>query len=301
MAKRISVAKVNQAINRYNQAVRKHNNAVNKYISDYNAAVRKHNQQVKSSVNTYNREVRRFNAAQEQKRVKLNQAIRAFNNSKYTVRTATTYFYRESVETLERNYSSLNDFNESNSYYSEANQKLFEDYPTQETDNSVQLYNSLYGVDVGDYIEPSELQKSYIASKLAELSPDISNRWEGALFSLNPNNPDAGRHFCTSVREVFTQVIDIKAPDYLVESYFTHCEMHQGKPNRRFKIKYILSQRSIQSEQLEKFVDSDVEDLLSLFRTLNDGTHGNAGKFDIQQLLKLKKRVEDSIDFITNL
>ena len=49
------------------------------------------------------------------------------------------------------------------------------------------------------------------------------------------------------------------------------------------------------------FVDADVEDLLTLFRTLNDGTHGNAGTFTVQQLLKLKKRAEDSILFMTAL
>jgi Predicted pPIWI-associating nuclease len=49
------------------------------------------------------------------------------------------------------------------------------------------------------------------------------------------------------------------------------------------------------------FVDADIEDLLTLFRTLNDGTHGSAGTFTVQQLLKLKKRAEDSILFITAL
>jgi len=117
------------------------------------------------------------------------------------------------------------------SYYAETNPKLFEDYPTQETNNSVQLYNSLNNFDEGDYIDPQELQQSYIVKKLNEISTDLGDRWQGALFSLNPHNPDASRHFCTSVREIFTQVIDIKAPDYSVTSYFPNCELYQGKPN----------------------------------------------------------------------
>jgi Predicted helicase len=301
MAKRISRTQLNSAINKYNQAVRKYNSAVKKQVSDYNRTVNQHNQQVKRNIDNYNREVRRFNAEQERRRQKLNQAIRTFNNTKYTVRTTTTITHRESVERLQRSYTDLDRFNQDNSYYADVNPKLFEDYPTQETDNSIQLYNSLSGNDTGDYIDPQELQQSYVIQKLDIISTDLSNRWKGALFSLNPNNPDASRHFCTSVREVFTQVIDLKAPDYSVVNYFSDCEMYQGKPNRRFKIKYILSQKSIESEQLEKFVDSDIEDLLSLFRTLNDGTHGSAGKFTIQQLLKLKKRVEDSINFIADL
>ena len=54
-------------------------------------------------------------------------------------------------------------------------------------------------------------------------------------------------------------------------------------------------------QQFEDFVDSDIDELLSIFRTLNDGTHGSAGKYSIQQLSKLKKRVEDSIQFICEL
>jgi len=301
MAKIISSTKLNQAINKYNQSVRKYNTAVKKQYSDYNRAVTQHNQQVKRNVDNYNREVRRFNAEQETRRQKLNREIRAFNNAKYTVRTTTTITYRESVERLQRSYFDLGQYNQSNDYYEGVHNKLFEDYPTQETENSTQLYNSLNGDETGDYIDPQELQQSYVIKNLDMISTDLGNRWKGALFSLNPNNPDACRHFCTSVREVFTQVLDIKAPDNSVMSYFSDCELYQDKPNRRYKIKYILSQKLIESEQLESFVDSDINDLLSLFKTLNDGTHGSAGRFTIQQLLKLKKRVEDSISFITNL
>lgn len=301
MANKISINQYKQAVNKYNQAVSKYNSAVKNHINDYNRAVNQYNQQFKQNIDNYNREVRKFNAEQERKRQKLNQSIRAFNNSRHTIKTTTTISYRESVEHLQRSYIDLDNFNKNNSYYTEINSKLFEDYPTQETNNSVQLYNSLNGVDVGDYIDPQELQQSYIIQKLDEISLDLKNRWQGALFSLSPNNPDASRHFCTSVREIFIQVIDIKAPDYSVTNCFPDCELHQGKPNRRFKIKYILYQKTIKSEQLEKFVESDINDLLSLFQTLNDGTHGNAGKFTTQQLLKLKKRVEDSIQFITDL
>jgi hypothetical protein len=205
------------------------------------------------------------------------------------------------VEHLQRSYNDLDTFNQNNSYYTDTNVQLFEDYPIQETNNSIQLYNSLSGVDEGDYLAPQELQQSYIIQKLGEISSDLKSRWQGALFSLSPNNPDASRHFCTSVREIFTQVIDVKAPDYSVTNSFPDCEFYQGKPNRRFKIRYILSQKAIKSKHLEQFVESDINDILSLFQTLNDGTHGSAGKFTTQQLLKLKKRVEDSINFIADL
>jgi hypothetical protein len=301
MARKVTPAQYKQMIDKYNRDVKKHNDEVKRKINDYNRQVNKYNSDLKRNVDNYNREVRRFNSDQERKRQKLNQAIRSFNNSKLTSRVTTTVYYRESVQRLEHSYTELDDFNNQNIQNTERNTAIYGDYPTQETNNSVQLYNSLNGVDDGDFIDPSELQKTYLEEKLDMVSTDLSERWKGALFSLNPLNPDAGRHFCTSVREIFTQVLDVKAPDTTVMSYFPNCELHQGKPNRRFKIKYILTQKSIHSETLENFVDSDIDELLSLFRTLNDGTHGSAGKFTIQQLLKLKKRVEDSIQFVTEL
>jgi hypothetical protein len=301
MARNMTPAQYKQMIDKYNREVKKHNDEVKRKINDYNQQANKYNSDLKRNVDNYNREVRRFNSEQERKRQKLNQAIRSFNNSRLTTRVTTTVYYRESVQRLERSYTELDDFNNQNIQNAERNTAIYGDYPTQETNNSVQLYNSLNGVDDGDFIDPSELQKTYLEEKLDMVSTDLSARWKGALFSLNPLNPDAGRHFCTSVREIFTQVLDVKAPDSSVMSYFPNCELHQGKPNRRFKIKYILNQKSIHSETLENFVDSDIDELLSLFRTLNDGTHGSAGKFTIQQLLKLKKRVEDSIQFVTEL
>lgn len=301
MARKVTPAQYKQMIDKYNRDVKKHNEEVKRNINDYNRQVNKYNSELKRNVDNYNREIRRFNSEQERRRQKLNQAIRSFNNSRLTTRTTTTVYYRESVQRLERSYTELDDFNNQNIQNVERNSSIYGDYPTQETNNSVQLYNSLNGVDDGDFIDPSELQKTYIEEKLDIVSADLGKRWRGALFSLNPLNPDAGRHFCTSIREIFNEVLDVKAPDSYVMSYFPNCELHQGKPNRRFKIKYILTQKSIHSETLENFVDSDIDELLSLFRTLNDGTHGSAGKFTIQQLLKLKKRVEDSIQFVTEL
>lgn len=301
MIRKVTPAQYKQMIDRYNQQVKRHNDSVKRNIDNYNRDVNRYNSELKRRVDNYNRVARQFNAEQERKRQKLNQAIRSFNNSRTSTRVTSTVYYRESVERLEKRYVELDDFNNEIHQQSEKNAALYEDYPTQETNNSIQLYNSLNGIDDGEYIDPQELQKTYLEDKLDLVSVDLGKRWKGALFSLNPINPDAGRHFCTSVREIFTQILDVKAPDSIVLSFFPDCELYQGRPNRRFKIKYILIQKSIHSQSFENFVESDIDELLSLFRSLNDGTHGSAGKYTIQQLLKLKKRVEDAIQFVTEL
>lgn len=299
MAKKVTPAQYKAMIAKYNREVKRHNQKINQKINKYNQDVKKHNSERKRQIDKYNREVRKVNAEREKNRRQLSRAIRKFNNSRNI--TTTTVYYRESVRQLENDYNHLENRTADYSNYSEHQEDLIKNYPAQEANNSVQLFNSLNGIDDGDYIDPEELQKTYIEEQLNKLSIDMGSRWRGALFSLNPDNPDAGRHFCTSVREVYIQMLEIKAPDEMVKSSFPDCELYQGKPNRRAKIKYVLTEKSLHSKSFENFVDSDIDELLSIFRTLNDGTHGSAGRFSIQQLLKLKKRVEDSIQFIAEL
>lgn len=300
MARKVTPAQYKAMIDKYNREVKIYYQKVNQKINKYNQEVKKYNGAQKRQIENYNRDIRKVNVEREKYRQQLNLAIRKFNNSR-TYTAITTVYYRESVQRLEHNYIKLENRNDKYTNFSEHQKDLIKNYPAQETNNSVQLFNSLNGIDDGDYINPDDLQRTYIEDKLNEISLDMGSRWRGALFSLNPENPDAGRHFCTSVREVYTKILEVRAPDEMVKNAFPDCELYQGKPNRRSKIKYILAQKSIHSETFENFVDSDVEELLSVFRTLNDGTHGSAGRFTIQQLSKLKKRVEDSIQFIAEL
>jgi len=296
MAKRISSTKLNQAINKYNQAVRKYNTTVKKSVSDYNQAVRKHNTQIKKNITTYNQAVRKFNSDQRIRRQRLNQAIASFNSTKNVPKASS--IYTNSVERLERSYTDLDVNNQTN----QIDSNIFVDYPIQETQNSLELYNSLneyYQENFDGTVE--NLQDSYICEELSTISQDLGYRWRGALYSLNPINPDASRHFCTSVREIFTLILDIKAPDEIVFKTFPNCDLYNSSPTRRTKIKYILTQRSIYSEELINFVDADVDEILSLFRTLNDGTHGDSGKFNTSQLNLLKRRTEDALAYIIEL
>ena len=49
---------------------------------------------------------------------------------------------------------------------------------------------------------------------------------------------------------------------------------------------------------MEEFVNEDVEDILKLFRMFNDGTHGAAGRFDLNELVAVKQRAESGIRFL---
>jgi hypothetical protein len=138
--------------------------------------------------------------------------------------------------------------------------------------------------------------------RLLSLSSDLDNRWKGALFSLNPNNPDATRHFCTSAREIFTEIFDTKATDNDVFAVLPNCQRtNNGNATRRSKIQYFLHRKGIDDSDVETFIDSDINNILELFHTLSDGTHGAAGRYTINQLTVIKKRVEDGLIFLCDI
>ena len=271
-------------------------------INKYNNDVRKYNSEVKRNIDKYNQEVRNYNNQVKSNRQKLISALNILK-SRSTSSIITVNYRTElhsSVQLLSNSYNVLeSNYNSQNVY---QDKRLLIDLPEQETTNSVMLYNSLMGNDEDDGQNQSDLQRTVIEEQLYRTSQDLGSRWRGAIFSLNPNNPDAARHFCTSVREILIKILDIKAPDSEVINNYKSCVMNDdGKPSRRSKIGYLLSRRNISFTALENFVENDIEDILKVFRVLNEATHGRAGKFEISHLLKLKKRVEDSIIFMTSI
>ena len=121
------------------------------------------------------------------------------------------------------------------------------------------------------------------------------------VFSLNPQNPDASRHFCTSTRELFTDFIELKAPDREVFAYNPNAEKtKQGNATRKEKIRYMMRHFNFQNCVVD-FADSNIENILQLFFELSGGTHGKAGKYDMSKLLQVKKRVEQGINFLCEI
>ena len=176
------------------------------------------------------------------------------------------------------------------------------DLSERETANSLEVMNVLLGTSPNAGEGLNNLQVSKLTGELRDISPDLDDRWRGALFSLSPNNPDATRHFCTSAREIFTEILEIKAPDVEVFNTFGDSERtEKGKPTRRSKIRFLLYRRGMTEEALEDFVEQDMENIVQLFGVFNKGTHGSAGKFDLHQLSSIKRRVEDGIIFLSGL
>jgi hypothetical protein len=276
MAKKFNAAQfrsqLNQSINRYNQQVREYNRKVDQAINKYNQAVRQHNARVKAN------------------RQRLNSAIARLNSQssiRHSITTTSSIRLYQSYQQLDSRFES--------GYLNESYGDWI-DLAEREAANSAELSNSLQApAESGQFIGP--VITSTISYELRGISEDLDNRWKGAIFSLNPHNPDAARHFCTSSREVIIQLINLKAPDDEVKRNYGSVKLtNMGEPTRRSKIEYLLHLN--QRDALADFTDSNIDDVMNLFGEFNDGTHGTAGRYSYDQLLKLKTRVEGSILYL---
>lgn len=289
MAKKISSS---QLKNKMRQQVNKVNHAIN----DYNRSVNIYNRQVKQAVNKYNNAVRQHNAKVRRNRSRIEAELRRLNSN--STRTATAYSM--SVATVHAAYQRVATSYDKMDYGTQFQEYVYEGIE-QENANNLTVANVVL-----DNTEPTDpeysLQDTQIMDRLSFISTDLDNRWKGALFSLNPINPDATRHFCTSAREIFTEIFDARATDKDVFSVMPNCEKtDRGNASRRAKIKYFLSRKGFDNGDVELFINNDIENILELFHTLSAGTHGTDGKYTMNQLAAIKKRVEDGLIFLCDI
>ena len=253
-------------------------------INNYNRAIKNYNTQVRK----INNELRRNQQKIKSELSKLNSGLRITTTYSTSVRTLNVSYQR-----VTDNYEVLENTN--------SKQEQLYDLIEQENANNLVVANTLNNPNDTAEIEGS-LNDSMIGDKLKILSPDLNDRWIGALYSLNPKNPDATRHFCTSSREIFTDIFDNYAHDEEVFNMFPNCDKtERGNATRRWKIKYFLNKKGIELKGAEEFIDNDIDNILELYHILSDGTHGYAGRYTFIQLKAIKKRVEDGILFLCNI
>ena len=255
----------------------------------YKQEVRRTERKINSQINAYNSAVRKYNSELRRNRTRINNELSKLNSStsyKGSLYYTTVLKVNTSYEKIVEKYSSSG-----NEKYNEIIDRIEE-----ENANNLEVANIVVNNEEKneEYLEGDE-----ISDKLRNISMDLDARWKGAVFSLNPNNPDATRHFCTSTREIVTQLIDNSIDDKSVEEKYPNCEKtNNGNVSRRAKIKYKLHEKGITDEEIEDFIANDAESVLELIYELNGGTHGNAGKYSINQLKAIKNRVEKSINFL---
>ena len=278
-------------MSQFKSALRQIENKQRQAINDYNRAVRQYSSSVKKAESDYNAFVRNYNATVKRNRQIINREL-----GKLQSHPTTSTTYTVSLNAMQQHYAAVN------SYYGEGvtvdhAQNRILDLIEQEQANSVITANT---VENNEYPEENT-EDIEIGNKLLAVSQDLNDRWKGAVFSLNPNNPDACRHFCTSARELFTDFIELKAPDIEVFAFNPNCaKTERGNATRKEKIKYMLRNTQM-NDSVVDFVESDIDNILELFHVLSDGTHGVAGRYDNKKLMQVKKRVEQGIYFLCEI
>jgi len=294
MVRKISAS---QFRSKLQQAQRKTQQAIDKY----NREVKHHNQQVKRAVDDYNREVRTYNSRVQANRQRIKRELAKLSGQSTKKTKKTKYVvYRTSVNSLYEAYTRLEQGAETQNFDPRYNRVL--DLSEKETANSLEILNLLSGSEPDSEEVSGDFQDAMLVDELRKISDDLDSRWQGAVYALNPRNPDAARHFCTSAREIISQILELKAPDTDVINLMPNCDRtDQGKPTRRAKLKFLLTRKGMLEDALEEFVEQDMENIVQLFRVFNDGTHGSVGTFSLQQLSSIKKRVEDGIIFLAEI
>jgi Predicted pPIWI-associating nuclease len=86
-----------------------------------------------------------------------------------------------------------------------------------------------------------EESRDRLEQLLMMLDPDLVYLWRGAQASLTSANPDHVRHFATSLRELFTQVLHALAPDDKVRVWSNRPEYYDhNRPTRKARLNYIF-------------------------------------------------------------
>lgn len=281
---RANRAAAEKALRDYNREVDRVNQHNRRVVDDHNRRVRQNHQNTSAAVAKYNQAVRVHNAQVERDRQHRLSALRALTTTRYVEVRNSTFELSERFERVERSpetttYADLVALSE------------------KEASNSAAVAEAL---TADEPKAPESAQDTGILEYLAGFSQDLFDRWRGALFSLNPVNPDAGRHFCTSVREIFTEILDKWADNQEVLEAEPNCELTPNKtgPSRRAKIRHLLKRKGADSPEMLGFVEKDIDDILQLFHVFNEATHGAAGKHGFAKLQNIRQRVEGGIMFL---
>lgn len=304
-------AGVKRAIEQQNRAIDAHNREVMRQEQERKRAIENHNRQVdahnrkvarrqqeqKRAIDNYNREIRSYNARVQANDQRRKAEIRRLQSRPIIVQYET---FHTSVMALDSAYERLEQRVQNEA--SDANDDLILTLPSRENANNLELMNVLLGNTPPEETAPIDLQKTEIENELRLISPDLDQRWRGALFALNPANPDAARHFCTSAREVISEILEVSALDKDVLAANSGCEVtRDGKPTRRAKFQFIMERKGINTTELSDFIEEDIKNVVGLFQVFNSATHGTAGKYQFQQLMAIKRRVEGGVLFLSKL
>ena len=155
-----------------------------------------------------------------------------------------------------------------------------------------------------EIIEESDVGIVGLSSLLEGVEPGLASLYIGAIDSLNGNNPDRERHVLTSLRTLWSEIFQVMAPNGAVKAWIkakglpTQDYLHDGRPTRHAKLKYVL--KNVSSDPLTDFVDADIRAALKLYKLYNR-IHNRELDLTDQQLRVIVLKSETSLDYFIRI
>lgn len=169
--------------------------------------------------------------------------------------------------------------------------------------------NLLEAISVDEDITPEEeLLKNEIqyeneillSSHLPRIDAGLYKMWKGAIEAYNSNNSDRVRHFSTSIRELYTHLFHILAPDDAIKKWTSDpTHYHEGRPTRKARLLFIC--RNINNDPFNAFVKKDVDATIAFIDIFQKGTHDIDPVFSPNHLVIIKSKAENTLKFLLEI
>jgi Predicted pPIWI-associating nuclease len=131
---------------------------------------------------------------------------------------------------------------------------------------------------------------------LAQKHPSLCSMWRGARQAFLSNNPDRVRQVMISLRTLLEQLLPMLAPDAEVRAWSSDPHYYEGKKIlRKGQLYYIC--RHINNSTFSKFVDANINAVLSLAASLNQ-IHELENGVTEKQFCMLLNRFESALLFL---
>jgi hypothetical protein len=149
-------------------------------------------------------------------------------------------------------------------------------------------------------VDNQEETEGILEELLGKLNAELIIMLHGARHSLESTNPDRVRHFATSLRELFTHVLQRLAPDDALKNWSSSPEHYDhGRPTRRARLLYIC--RELNHEPFSKFVEKDIDAVLEFLKLFQRGTHEIIPQYTDCQLRIMLVRMESALRFLLEI
>lgn len=126
-------------------------------------------------------------------------------------------------------------------------------------------------------------------SRLAAVNQDLVGLYRGGMNALERGGPDWQRQSMASFRELCMHVLHLLAPNAEVMSIATSDDLHDGRPTRKARLRFIFA--AVSGNDIADFFEADLKAAVALFDALNSGTHRLEASATPAQLHYLRGRI----------